>query len=367
MTASRRIAVVLGTRPEIIKTAEIIRLLGDRVLLIHTGQHWDHMMSGHFMTHLDLPEPHFTLSVGGASRAVQIAETLAGVTKVLESEQPAAVVVQGDTNTVLGGALAANASGIQLIHIEAGLRSFDRSMPEEHNRVVTDHLSDLCLAPTTANRDRLLSEGIGRDRIVVTGNTVVGAVEHALVSGAEPATTLCLDHHLSPDEFVVVTLHRPENTDDPRQLESILGVLGQVSAMRPVLFPMHPRTRARIAEFGLESAIAPLLVVDPLGYDEFVALCARAALTISDSGGIQEEASVWKRPVIVLRRSTERQEVQGTFAYLCPSASELVGLAESLIGQADRLLPQLLRSPTPYGDGHAANRCVEAILDRVDR
>lgn len=361
MTIDGRIAVVLGTRPEIIKMAEIVRLLGDRAAVIHTGQHWDHTMSGHFMEHLGLPHPFLSLAVGGSSRSEQIAQTLQGLDRAFGTARPRAVMVQGDTNTVVGGALAANAHGIPLVHVEAGLRSFDRRMPEEHNRVVTDHLADLCLAPTEHSRQLLLAEAIPDGRIVVTGNTIVGAVVHALGEGADAAAEIVQRFGLSHGEYVVATIHRPENTDDPAQLARVLSDLTSVSAQLPVLLPLHPRTRARVAEFGLTELLEQLIVLEPLGYDEFVALCAGGALAISDSGGIQEEASVWKKPVIVVRRSTERPEVLGTFAHVCSPGESLLGLASELIADRVRLARELALLPSPYGDRDAAARCIAAI------
>ena len=297
------VAVVLGTRPEIIKMAEFIALLGSRARVIHTGQHWDHAMSGAFMSQLRLPAPSATLTVGGATRGRQIGQTILGLEEAFAEQPPAAVVVQGDTNTVVGGALAANALSIPLVHVEAGLRSYDRGMPEEHNRVVTDHLADLCLAPTEGNRSNLLDEGIPEARVVVTGNTVVAAVRAALVHGRSTARRIREGLGLEDDGYVMATIHRPENTDDPASLRRVFGALAEVSAkLCPVVVPLHPRTRRRLEEFGLTGLLAPLRLIDPIAYEEFVCLCSAAALTISDSGGLQEEASVWGRPVVVVRR-----------------------------------------------------------------
>lgn len=369
MVVDGRIAVVLGTRPEIIKMAEIVRLLGDRAMLIHTGQHWDEAMSGRFMTHLGLPDPDVSLAVGGTSRGTQIAQTLQALDDVFARVTPAAVMVQGDTNTVVGGALAANARGIPLVHVEAGLRSFDRRMPEEHNRVVTDHLADLCLAPTEHSRQLLLAEEIPDERIVVTGNTVVGAVTRALSSGADAAAATIARFGLEPGAYIVATIHRPENTDSPDQLTSVLGALARIATTCPVLIPLHPRTRNRAVEFGLDGLLDDLTLLDPLGYDEFVALCAHAALAISDSGGIQEEASVWKKPVIVVRRSTERPEVLGSFAHLTDAGASLEELAARLFRDRKAIAEDLAGMASPYGDLGAAQRCIDATdeLLRCDR
>ncbi len=358
-----KIAVVLGTRPEIIKLAEIVTLLGDRALLIHTGQHWDHAMSGSFMAELGLPTPTASLAVGGGSRANQIAGTILGVDQVLSDHDVAAVVVQGDTNTVLGGAIAANSNNVPLIHVEAGLRSFDRRMPEEHNRVATDHLADLCLAPTEHSRELLLREGIPDDRIVVTGNTVVAAAQRALNHGSGAALSRLESLGLAVGEYALATIHRPENTDGPQELSTALTLLGEISrTVCPILIPLHPRARQRAEAFGLQALLNDLVVVEPLAYDEFVNLSANAAFTISDSGGVQEEASVWKRPVVVLRRSTERPEVIGTFAQLAKPDHTLVETAAALFSRRVEMAERLRKTPSPYGDGSAARLSVDAIF-----
>lgn len=359
---SDRIAVVVGTRPEIIKMAEIIHLLGDRVLLVHTGQHWDHAMSGTFLEQLALPQPHVTLAVGGNSRAQQIASTLAGLETVLAHERPAAVMVQGDTNTVIGASLAANATGIPLVHVEAGLRSFDRLMPEEHNRVITDHLSDLCLAPTENSRELLLAEGIAAERITVTGNTIVAAVQAALDGALDSSAALLAGHGLTDGDFILATVHRPENTDTPESLTAVFGGLGTIASRTgPVVVPLHPRTRARLEAFDLAHLLAPLTVMGPLGYDAFVTLASRAALVVSDSGGIQEEASVWKRPVVVVRRSTERPEGLGTFSHLTRPDEDLVRTTVEIYEHRHELHHQLGLLPSPYGDASAARNCLRAV------
>lgn len=365
MTAGR-IAVVVGTRPEIIKVAEITKILGDRALVIHTGQHWDHAMSGSFMESLGVPEPDVSLGTGGNPRGVQIGRTVEALDGVLDRLRPAAVIVQGDTNTALGAALAANAREVPLVHVEAGLRSFDRRMPEEHNRVLIDHLADLCLAPTGLNREQLLAEGVDGSRIVVTGNTVVAAVSRAIDAGADGAAEMIDRLGLRAGQYVVATIHRPENTDIPQRLAAVVRALASLAADVPVLLPLHPRTRARLEESGLSSSLASVTVAEPLGYEEFVGLCARAALTISDSGGVQEEASVWKRPVIVVRRSTERPEVQGTFAHLAEPGEPMLALARQLYADRARLASELAEQPSPYGDLESAQRCVDAVERLVD-
>jgi UDP-N-acetylglucosamine 2-epimerase (non-hydrolysing) len=354
--APRSVAVVLGTRPEIIKLVHVIALLGDAVRILHTGQHYDHALSGQFFEDLELVNPEIFLEVGGHSRAHQIGEAAGRLESNFQSDPPRAVVVQGDTNSVLAGALAANACGIALCHVEAGLRSFDRSMPEEHNRILTDHLADLCCAPTEVAADNLASEGIGGHRVVVTGNTVVEAVLKFL-PGAEERKAITDSYPVPAGGFALATFHRPENVDHPDTLRTILDELSSLPL--PVLFPIHPRTRQQIDEYQLGSHLRRIWVIPPIGYRHFLALAREAAVLISDSGGIAEEASVLKRPLVVVRKSTERPEVIGTFARRVEPGPEI---GETAIQMIDKGWAHLEDLPSPYGDGSASARSIEALM-----
>jgi UDP-N-acetylglucosamine 2-epimerase (non-hydrolysing) len=358
------IAVVYGTRPEIVKLAGVLRELGPRARGIHTGQHYSPALSEVFLTQLRVDPPAVRLEVGGASRGRQIADALACLDQEFERHRPAAVVVQGDTNAALAGALAANAREIPLVHIEAGLRSFDRAMPEEHNRVVVDHLADLCCAPTETSRQHLLAEGIADERIVVTGNTVVDVVPEILPH-ADERRALVAAHGVETDRFVLATFHRPENVDVADVLAVILEELAALPA--PVVLPLHPRTAARAEAFGLETLLRELRVVDPLGYREFLGLAAASGLLVSDSGGVQEEASVIKRPVVVVRNSTERPEVQGTFAELVAPGPEIGRVARRWWAELTDLHARLATTPSPYGEGDASARSVAALDDLLRR
>lgn len=355
--------MVLGTRPEIIKLADVIRLLGETARLVHTGQHYDVALSEVFFGELELPAADVRLEVGGRSRGGQIGEATSVLDAHFASEPPRAVVVQGDTNTTLAAALAANARAVPLVHVEAGLRSFDRAMPEEHNRVLTDHLADLCCAPTEVNRSNLAAEGIGDDRVVVTGNTVIEAVLN-LLPQAHARATLLSRFELQAGRFVLSTFHRPENVDDAENLHTILSQLGTLPM--PVVLPLHPRTATRAREFGLEDRLGKLKVVEPLGYREFLALAAESAFLISDSGGVQEEASVLKRPVIVVRNSTERPEVLGTFAERVRPGPGITELARRWAADLDEIHQRLAAIPSPYGDGTASRRSVEALFTMLN-
>jgi UDP-N-acetylglucosamine 2-epimerase (non-hydrolysing) len=328
------VVVVLGTRPEIIKLGHLIRLLGARV--IHTGQHYDVGLSDPFFTAFGLERPE-TLGIGGLDRASQIGQAVTALGRLFTEDRPDLVVVQGDTNSTLAGALAANALGIPLAHVEAGLRSFDRRMPEEHNRVLTDHLADYCFAPTETAAINLKSEGI--ERIWVTGNTIVEAVQTFLLPPPR-------------GRYVLSTFHRPENVDDPRIFGMILDELDRLDL--PVILPLHPRARVDRDRANIE-------VIEPVDYPTFLGLMAGAALVVSDSGGVQEEVSILKRPMIVVRRSTERPEVLGTFATLIAPGPGIARLGNGHISDP----PPLEDVPTPYGDGLASERIARILAEHL--
>ncbi|MGC5342485.1 non-hydrolyzing UDP-N-acetylglucosamine 2-epimerase [Streptomyces sp. DT24] len=358
---ARSVALVLGTRPELVKLAPVVHHLGAAARLVHTGQHWDTAMSGRFLDELGLPEPERLTGVGGTSRAVQIGRSLEQLDTLFAGDLPRAVVVQGDTNATLAGALAANARAIPLVHVEAGLRSHDPAMPEEHNRILVDSVSDLLCAATPENRANLLAEGVPAERIAVTGNTVVEAVRDALPSPAVRAALLARDG-LVPDRYILATVHRPENTDDTAALRAVLTELAALAAAgTPVVLPLHPRTRARVAEAGLGALLDAVQVIEPLGYGEFLALARHCALLVSDSGGVQEECTVLGRPLVVVRRSTERPEAMADFAHLVSPGPEIGRLARFRLAQGAAGLHRLSLLPSPYGDGHAAERVAALV------
>jgi UDP-N-acetylglucosamine 2-epimerase (non-hydrolysing) len=357
---ARPVAVVLGTRPEIIKLAGVIDGLGEDAVVIHTGQHYDDGLSQVFLDGLGLPPPGHRLALGGLSRAEQLGRGTAQLAELLASIQPAAVVVQGDTNSALAGALAANSTGFPLAHVEAGLRSYDRAMPEEHNRVLVDHLSDLLAAPTRTAVDNLAREGISGDQgptVICCGNTVVEAVRRQL-PGPQARAALLSDYGLQPAAFVLTTIHRPENTDDPVALRQILTQLGSLPL--PVVLPLHPRTAAAVEAAGLEHLLAPLRVIEPVDGSTFLALAAEAAVLVSDSGGVQEEVTVLGRPLVVVRRSTERPEAFEHHAVLvAPDA--VAAATTAYLTDVPGLHARLESLPSPYGDGSASDVVVRAL------
>ncbi|MEU5259527.1 UDP-N-acetylglucosamine 2-epimerase (non-hydrolyzing) [Amycolatopsis sp. NPDC021455] len=352
------ITLVCGTRPELIKLAPLMRFFGDGCAVVYTGQHYDHALYSRIRADLPPSGRFHELGVGAGRRGGQLGRTVSAVDEVLAAEPGRVVVVQGDTTSALAGALAANAHDLPLVHVEAGLRSHDRAMPEEHNRVLIDHLADLCCAPTDLNRRNLLAENVPAERIAVTGNTVVEALESALPGAADREAVLAA-RGLARDRFVLATIHRPENVDDPGRLEVILRELGRLPL--PVVFPLHPRTAKSVEEFGLTRLLEPLVRLEPQAYPAFLALAAEAAVVVSDSGGIQEEVSVLKRPVVVVRRSTERPEIAGTFGVrVLPGpgiGTEVARWLDDVAGHRERLRAL----PSPYGDGSAAARIAAAL------
>lgn len=338
------IALVYGTRPEQIKLSVLSTLLGGQARLIHTGQHYDPHLTGGL-------RPHLRLAVGGRPRGIQVGQATADLTTHFDQAPPRAVIVQGDTNAALAGALAANATGIPLIHVEAGLRSGDRAMPEEHNRILIDHLADYCCAATPGNAANLWNEGIDEDRVVLTGNTIIEAVHLTRRDHTTARAVLAL---LDEQPYALATLHRPENVDDPDQLATTLSALASLGL--PVLLPLHPRTRQRIHTFGLTPLLDRFTTTKPLAYPAFLALAERSALLISDSGGIQEEASVLGTPLIVLRRSTERPEALTTGrCVLTTDLTRLATLATALTSGTST------GAASPFGDGRASARIADLV------
>ena len=358
--SSQPIVVVFGTRPEIIKLAPVIQLLGTRAVLVHTGQHFDDNMSRAFLDQLHLGQPDKQLDVGGATRGAQIGTATIAVERYLLEQRPAAVLVQGDTNSALAGALAANSAGVPLAHLEAGLRSYDRAMPEEHNRVLIDSMADLCLVPHLTNAEALQREGVAPDRIRVTGSTLRDALAMIMPEPAQRALYLQA-HALTSAHYVLATIHRVENADDRGNLRDILHELAELPL--PVVLPLHPRTRMRAAEFGLRPLLDRIRVCEPMGFAEFVSLAKECAIVISDSGGVQEEATIVKRPVIVVRNSTERPELLGTFAHLVSRGPEIGRVANRLLTDVPRVHGELEAMPYPYGDN--ASALVVAALDQL--
>lgn len=353
---------IVGTRPEIIKTAPVLRAVRNtkslNAYLAHTDQHYDDNMSAAFFEALDLGLPDEHLGVGSGTQAEQTAEGLVAIERLLEDRAPAAVLAQGDTNAVLSTAIAASKLSVDVGHIEAGIRSFDRSMPEEVNRVLADHVSDLCFAPTTVAVDNLTAEGIDTG-VYETGNTVVDAcLQHRSI--AESASDVLDRFGLSSGEYAAATIHRPVNADDPDRLSTILAAFD--SQAFPVVFPCHPRTRAAINELGFE-ATGSLRLVEPLDYLDFLKLEANARLIVTDSGGIQEEASILEVPCLTVRPNTERPEtVEACVNRLIEPASIERAMEELFVDDSQHHAMQ--GAAQLYGDGNSGERIAGILAER---
>jgi UDP-N-acetylglucosamine 2-epimerase (non-hydrolysing) len=353
------VVFVVGARPNFVKTAPVVEALaaypGVRRLVVHTGQHYDRALSEEILADLGFPPPDRHLGVGSGTHAEQTGRTLVAVERVLLEEEPELVVVSGDVNTTLAGALAAAKLSIPVAHIEAGLRSRDWSMPEEQNRVLTDRLAELLFTHSPEARQNLVSEGVDPGRIHEVGNTMIDSLRRLERRARELAAweALCLE----PGRFVLVTLHRPSNVDDGERLGGIVIALGELAARWPIVFPVHPRTRARLEETGLGPALvaAGVRVLDSLGYLEFLSLETAAGAVLTDSGGIQEETSALGVACFTLRTSTERPVT------LTHGTNTLLGDDPAAIRRVEiRSFPPVPVA-IPGWDGHAGKRAADAI------
>ncbi len=354
-----KIVIILGTRPEIIKMSPVIRECERRGIdyfILHTGQHYSHEMNKVFFEELELPhQPEYNLNVGSGTHAEQTGKIMIGVEKVLMKEMPDVVLVQGDTNTTLAGALAATKLHIKVGHVEAGLRSYDRRMPEEINRILTDHVSDYLFAPTEKAKQNLLKEGINENKIFITGNTIVDAVYQNLEIAKKKVNVL-KDLGLKPKEYFLVTAHRQENVDAKERLKGILRGLELIHEefSIPVIFPIHPRTQKRIKEFGL--TFNGVVVTNPVGFLEFLQLEANAKLVLTDSGGAQEETCILKVPCVTLRDNTERPET------LEVGSNILAGTRpKRIVESVKTMLNKENKWKNPFGDGKTGERIIKLI------
>jgi UDP-N-acetylglucosamine 2-epimerase (non-hydrolysing) len=366
-----RVLSVVGARPNFMKAAPLVRLLHARPaefphLLVHTGQHYDAQMSDSFFDELKIPSPDVNLEVGSGSHAETTGRVMIAIEPVMAAFKPDLVVVFGDVNSTMAAAITAKKQNVAVAHVEAGLRSLDRSMPEEINRLCTDAIADLLFTTDTIAGENLLREGHPAEHIHFVGNLMIDT----LVAFREAAAAMRMTERLglTPAAFATLTLHRPSNVDDAKTLRGILEAIAELGAEMPVLFPVHPRTRKRIADFGLDHLLGArsegrgIRAVDPLGYLEFLSLNMSARLVLTDSGGIQEETTVLGVPCVTLRDNTERPitVLEGT--------NRLVGSAPDRIraGIASALsAPATPRRPALW-DGHAADR-VMAVLEGTGR
>ena len=385
-----KIMVVVGARPNFMKASPILAAIRERnrklsasgeevqSVLVHTGQHYDEAMSGSFFADLGLAAPDAHLGVGSGSHALQTAEVMRKFEEVVLRERPDAVVVVGDVNSTLACALVCakisfDSKGTRplIAHVEAGLRSFDPAMPEEVNRIVTDHISDLLFVTEQSGLDNLRREGVSPQRTYLAGNTMIDSLlacrERAEASAILDTLGLRTPNHgqagKGSKRYALLTLHRPSNVDDRETFSNILEGLGALSSLYPVVFPVHPRTRKRVGEFGLQSALEGIRLIDPLGYLDFLCLMKHAALVITDSGGIQEETTCLGVPCVTVRENTERP-----VTVTC-GTNLLAGTKPEGIRQA---IAQHLRGAKTFAipekwDGKAAERIVAILVEKIVR
>jgi len=353
-----KIAIVVGTRPEIIKMAPIVRACIARDVpytLLHTGQHYRFEMDGVFFQELGLPQPDHNLEVGSGSQAYHIGRIVTGMEPLIAEIRPDVVLVEGDTSSVLAAGLAAHKLGCRVGHVEAGLRSYDRAMPEEINRILTDHLSDHLYAPTEHAHAILRGEGIGEDRIHVTGNTVVDELMLQRPRATNPETLARFD--VEPRRFALATVHRQENVEHPERLRGIFaGLDGAARALDvPVLAALHPRTSGKLATLWIATGEC-VRTLPQLGSLDFLGLHAQALLTLSDSGGLQEEACSLGVPCVTLRDNTERPESVEVGANVLAGADP-----ERIVAAARAQVDRPRDWPNPFGDGRSGERIVELL------
>ena len=362
-----KICVILGTRPEIIKMAPVIDEINRRsheLLLIHTGQHYDKEMSDNFFLDLELPKPNYNIHVGSGSHGKQTALMMDGIEDVLISEKPDIVLVQGDTNAVLAGALVAQKLHIPVGHVEAGLRSFDVSMPEEINRMGADCCSHLYFVPTEESAINLALEGYLPKDIFITGNSVVDTCFRNLKI-AENSSTIIDDLNLDNlNNIITFTMHRAENVDDKQRLQSIIGALMELKDFN-IIFPIHPRTKKTLENFGLYKkfeSLPHIHITKPIGYLDFLVLISKSIIILTDSGGLQEEAITLNVPALTLRYNTERPETVTAGGNILVGADKdyILETANKILNN-EEFYNNMKNAKNPYGDGNSAVQILDII------
>lgn len=366
MTKPTKLMLVAGARPNFMKVAPLIKAIQRHnqsspqtpvaYSLVHTGQHYDAQMSQIFFDELGIPAPDFNLEVGSGSHAAQTANLMLKFEPVCLKEKPDWVVVVGDVNSTMACTLVASKLGVKVAHVEGGLRSFDRAMPEEINRLVTDALADLQLTPSEDASENLRREGVAEEKIRTVGNVMIDSLITNLPAAEKAGTLTRLG--LQPKSFIYVTLHRPSNVDHEKSLRSIVGELSRIAEHWPVVFPIHPRTRSRLAEFGLKLESLPgINFLEPLGYHDSLMLTRQARCVLTDSGGLQEESTYFRTPCLTLRPNTERPVTISVGSNRLTNVDQLAADFERVLAG-----PAELGQIPPLWDGRTAERVVEEIL-----
>lgn len=353
----KKILLVTGTRPEIIKLSSIIKKIKNDMIFVHTGQHYDYNMSLQFIEELKLPSPDFKLKL---SKREPILQIIKKINNIIKKTNPSILCVQGDTNTVLGSSIAALKNKIPIAHVESGLRSNDWRMQEEHNRIIVDHISDLLFAPTTTAKKSLIHENV-HGKIFVTGNTVIDAIENYFPSSLKKSKIK------TPSEFILTTLHRAENVDNAKTLTNLCDAI--IKSPIPIIFPIHPRTKSNLKKLNLYNSLKRcknIILMSPVGYFDFLYLMKSCKFIITDSGGIQEEATSpsIKKFVLVVRKTTDRPEaVKSNFAKVIGTNKENI-IRE--IHKANNSKQKLSKN-SPYGNGHSSDQISSLIYQYVNK
>jgi UDP-N-acetylglucosamine 2-epimerase (non-hydrolysing) len=356
-----KLLIVASTRPEVIKLAPVMRSLEEKgvgYVFATTGQHYDYALFKAFVRELKLKKPDYDVAIGSGTHAEQTSEAMLGLEGIMRKERPSVVVVEGDTNSVLSAALAAVKLRIPVAHVEAGLRSWDKNMPEEVNRILVDHCSELLFAPTEKAGLNLINEGIMPGKIHVVGNTIVDAtLQHLKIAGGRGK--------IPREDYLVLTLHRAENVDDEERLKGILEAVESLGER--VVFPAHPRTKARLKSFALARR-RNIRITSPLSYLEFLLLLQGAKGVLTDSGGVQEEAIVLKVPCFTLRTTTERPEsVEAGGNMIVGVDKEEIISRVSAVLQDEKRIARMRAARNPFGDGKAGERIVNILLDKYEK
>ena len=366
MTVGIKTIIVAGARPNFMKVAPLMKRIAEQdrnsdrgwfdVRLVHTGQHYDEKMSNVFFQELGIPAPDINLGVGSGSQAVQTASVMTSFEPVCVSEKPDWVIVVGDVNSTVACTLVCAKMGIRVAHVEAGLRSFDRAMPEEINRIVTDSLADLLLTPSEDGNQNLRREGVAEERIKLVGNIMIDSLIENLPMSRQSNILNRLG--LKSGQFAFVTLHRPSNVDGKESLTAIMAEVERLASWVPVVFPIHPRTRKMLGEFGImPSEGKGLQLIDPIGYHDSLCLTENARLLLTDSGGLQEEATYFRTPCLTLRPSTERPVTVTMGSNRLTNLDRLAADIEEFLGGPERrgVIP-------PLWDGRTARRTLDEII-----
>lgn len=353
----KKICFILGTRPEIIKLSPVVRecqRLNVPFIILHTNQHYSADMDSLFFDELGLPRPKYNLGVRESLHGKMVGKMLEGIEEILIREEPDIVLVQGDTNTVLAGGLAAAKLQIKVGHVEAGLRSYDRTMPEELNRVIVDHLSSYLFCPTEKQMTILLKEGIDTEKVTVTGNTIVDAVSQNIDRAKDDKRYA----HYAKERYMLLTLHRPANVDDPLVLQSLMQTLEKVSTKfkLKIYFPAHPRTKAALEKFQITVDPSSIVLMEPVQYLEMLVLEKYAQLILTDSGGVQEEACILHVPCVTLRNNTERPETVDVGANIVAGITE-----KGVLKAVKTMVDASVLWKNPFGEGKSSKKILEKL------